>query len=98
MNTYELQGIYETILSCRKKRGVPATPFEEHKPIIEALLNGKSLYSLSKEMEVNYRTLHKRSQEALKYIDPENTTRILTSEQELWLQDQLRLAKKLKRL
>jgi hypothetical protein len=88
----EVQSLFQTVLVRRRKRGVKPQSFEELKPIVVAILNNRSIYSLSKEMEVNYRTLHKRSKAALEYLDPENTDRELTEQDIQWLKQQIKNA------
>ena len=93
MNTNELQGIYETILSRRRKRGQPAHSFEALKPVLEAMIKGEPLLDYAKRVGVNYQTLNRRKIAALEFLNPNNTKRVMSAEDEAWVVEQLQLAK-----
>ena len=93
MNTNELQGIYETILSRRRKRGQPAHSFESVKHVVQAMIEGESIAGLSKRMNIHYQTLNRQKIAAQEFLDPNNTKRVMSAEDEAWVVEQLQLAK-----
>jgi hypothetical protein len=92
MNTNELQGIYETILSRRRKRGQPPHTFESVKHVVQAMIEGESIAGLSKRMNI-YQTLNRQKIAAQEFLDPNNTKRVMSAEDEAWVVEQLQLAR-----
>lgn len=80
-----LYAIFQSIVSAERNRRNPIT-FERVKPIIIAMIQGKSMLKLSREENAPpYITLYSWRTAALEFINPLNSKRKMTKDDEEWL-------------
>ncbi len=92
-NTSEAPSLLDAVKARSVKRGKPPYTFEKLKPLVQAMIEGESIASLSKRLNINYQTLNKQKIAALQFLDKDDASRVLTAEDEAWVNERLEIAK-----